>query len=81
MLIDEVQTGVGRTGRMYAFEHADIIPDVVVSSKAIGGGLPVSVMLYHKDLDLWKPGAHAGTFPSNQLGFVAGTATIRFIYR
>lgn len=79
LILDEVQTGLGRTGRMYAFEYAGIVPDVVVLSKAVGGGLPVSVVLYNQDLDVWKPGAHAGTFRGNQLGFVAGSATLRYI--
>jgi diaminobutyrate-2-oxoglutarate transaminase len=79
LIIDEVQTGVGRTGSMYAFEHAGIVPDVVVLSKAVGGGLPLSVVVYHKDLDRWLPGAHAGTFRGNQLAMAAGSATLRFI--
>lgn len=79
LILDEVQTGLGRTGRLYAFEHAEIIPDVLVLSKAVGGGLPLSVMIYHRDLDHWKPGAHAGTFRGNQLAFATGAATIRHV--
>jgi diaminobutyrate-2-oxoglutarate transaminase len=79
LILDEVQTGFGRTGKMFAFEHAGIIPDVVVLSKAIGGGLPMAVVAYHKDLDKWGPGAHAGTFRGNQLAMAAGSATIHFI--
>jgi diaminobutyrate-2-oxoglutarate transaminase len=79
LILDEVQTGWGRTGKLYAFEHAGIEPDVVVLSKAIGGGLPLAVIVYHQDLDLWQPGAHAGTFRGNQLGMAAGLATLRFI--
>jgi diaminobutyrate-2-oxoglutarate transaminase len=79
LIVDEVQTGLGRTGSLYAFEHAAIIPDVVVLSKAIGGGLPLSVVIYHRDLDQWKPGAHAGTFRGNQLAFATGAATIRHV--
>jgi len=79
LIVDEVQTGLGRTGRLYAFEHAGIIPDVVVLSKAIGGGLPLSVVVYRRDLDRWQPGAHAGTFRGNQLAFAAGAATIRYV--
>lgn len=79
LIMDEVQTGLGRTGRLYAFEHAAITPDVLVLSKAIGGGLPLSAIVYHRDLDDWKPGAHAGTFRGNQLAFAAGAATIRHI--
>jgi diaminobutyrate-2-oxoglutarate transaminase len=79
LIVDEVQTGLGRTGRLYAFEHAGIIPDVVVLSKAIGGGLPLSVVVYNATLDRWAPGAHVGTFRVNQMAMAAGTATLRFI--
>jgi diaminobutyrate-2-oxoglutarate transaminase len=79
MILDEVQTGLGRTGRMLAFQHADILPDAIVMSKAIGGGLPMSVVIYDEALDRWGPGAHAGTFRGNQLAMAAGSATIRFV--
>jgi diaminobutyrate-2-oxoglutarate transaminase len=79
LIVDEVQTGLGRTGRLYAFEHAGITPDVVVLSKAIGGGLPLSVIVYRRELDRWHPGAHAGTFRGNQLAFATGAATIRYV--
>jgi diaminobutyrate-2-oxoglutarate transaminase len=79
LILDEVQTGWGRTGKLYAFEHAGIIPDVLVLSKAIGGSLPLSVVVYDKSLDLWQPGAHAGTFRGNQLAMSAGLATLRFL--
>lgn len=79
LILDEVQCGLGRTGRWFAFEHASIVPDVLVLSKAIGGGLPLSVIVYHEALDLWQPGAHAGTFRGNQLAMAAGLATLRFI--
>lgn len=79
LIIDEVQTGIGRTGRMFAFEHSGIQPDVLVLSKAIGGGLPLSAVVYHKELDRWQPGAHAGTFRGNQLAMAAGTATLQYV--
>lgn len=79
LILDEVQTGLGRTGRMFAFEHAGIVPDVVVLSKSIGGGQPMSLVVYHEKLDKWGPGAHAGTFRGNQLGMAAGLATISYI--
>lgn len=79
LIIDEIQTGIGRTGKMFAFEHAGIIPDVLILSKAIGGGLPLSVMIYHKKYDVWKPGAHIGTFRGNQLAMAAGLATLTYI--
>ncbi len=79
LIIDEVQTGWGRTGTMYAFESAEILPDVVVLSKAIGGGLPLAVIVYREELDVWKPGAHAGTFRGNQLAMATGLATLEHI--
>jgi diaminobutyrate-2-oxoglutarate transaminase len=79
LILDEIQAGIGRTGKMFAFEHSGIIPDVVLLSKAVGGTLPMSVVVYHKDLDKWGPGSHAGTFRGNQLGMATGTATLRFI--
>ncbi|UOR11764.1 aspartate aminotransferase family protein [Halobacillus amylolyticus] len=79
LIIDEIQTGIGRTGKFFAFEHADIVPDVIVLSKAIGGSLPLSVVIYDKELDKWSPGAHIGTFRGNQLAMAAGTATIKYI--
>lgn len=79
LIVDEVQTGFGRTGKLFAFEHAGIVPDVVVLSKALGGSLPLSVVVYRGELDQWKPGAHAGTFRGNQLAMAAGSATLRFI--
>ena len=81
LIVDEIQTGLCRTGRLFAFQHADIVPDVVVLSKAIGGGLPMSVVIYDEALDRWKPGAHAGTFRGNQLAMAAGSATIQFALR
>ncbi|EIT86381.1 diaminobutyrate--2-oxoglutarate aminotransferase [Fictibacillus macauensis ZFHKF-1] len=79
LIIDEVQTGVGRTGKMFAFEHAGIVPDIVVISKAIGGSLPLALVVYDEALDQWQPGAHIGTFRGNQLAMAAGTATLRYI--
>ncbi len=81
LIVDEIQTGWGRTGKLYAFEHSGITPDVVLLSKAIGGTLPLSVVLYNEALDLWQPGAHAGTFRGNQLAMAAGTATLAYILK
>jgi diaminobutyrate-2-oxoglutarate transaminase len=81
LILDEVQTGLGRTGDLFAFDHEYVIPDVLVLSKAIGGGLPLSVVVYRGELDTWAPGSHAGTFRGNQLAFAAGAATIREVIR
>lgn len=79
LMIDEVQTGLGRTGKLFAFEHSGINPDVVILSKAIGGSLPLAVVIYNKELDKWGPGSHAGTFRGNQMAMAAGVATIKYI--
>lgn len=81
LIIDEVQTGFGRTGKLFAFEHAGIVPDILVLSKAIGGSLPLSVLVYRKQFDRWKPGAHIGTFRGNQLAMAAGLASLQYINR
>ncbi|MFI9722092.1 aspartate aminotransferase family protein [Streptomyces sp. NPDC052396] len=82
LVVDEVQTGGGRTGTWFAFEQYGIEPDVVVASKALGGlGLPVALILYDARLDTWAPGAHIGTFRGNQLAFAAGTEAVRVVRR
>ncbi len=78
LIVDEIQTGFGRTGSLFAFEQSGIIPDVLLLSKAIGGSLPLSVVVYNKALDQWNPGAHAGTFRGNQLAMAAGLASLRY---
>ncbi|MFG2633746.1 diaminobutyrate--2-oxoglutarate transaminase family protein [Streptomyces sp. NPDC048362] len=79
LIADEIQTGVGRTGAFWAVDHSGITPDVMVLSKAIGGSLPLAVIVYRDDLDVWRPGAHAGTFRGNQLAMAAGTATLAYV--
>ncbi|MER8235280.1 diaminobutyrate--2-oxoglutarate transaminase family protein [Streptomyces sp. NPDC094049] len=79
LVVDEVQTGVGRTGAFWAVEHSGIVPDVMVLSKAIGGSLPLAVIVYRSGLDVWEPGAHAGTFRGNQLAMAAGAATLAYV--
>ena len=79
MICDEIQCGMGRSGKVFAFEYAGIVPDVILISKAVGGGQPLSVVVYDKDLDVWGPGAHAGTFRGNQVAMAAGTVVIQRI--
>ena len=76
MICDEIQCGMGRSGKLFAFEYADIVPDVVLVSKAIGGTQPLAIVIYNKELDKWAPGAHAGTFRGNQLAMKAGTVVL-----
>ena len=79
LIADEVQTGFGRTGALFGVDHAGVVPDVMVLSKAVGGGLPLAVVVYRAELDRWSEGAHTGTFRGNQLAMAAGAATIRHI--
>jgi diaminobutyrate-2-oxoglutarate transaminase len=81
LILDEVQTGWCRTGKMYAFEHFGVVPDVLVLSKAIGGGLPLAIVVYNEQLDVWKPGAHSGTFRGNQLAMATGIATLQVLLK
>ncbi len=82
LVVDEVQTGCGRTGTWFAFEQYDIEPDVIVASKALSGmGLPVAIILYDEKLDVWAPGAHSGTFRGNQPAFAAGAQAVKIIER
>jgi diaminobutyrate-2-oxoglutarate transaminase len=82
LVVDEVQTGCGRTGTWFAFEQYGIIPDVVVASKALSGiGQPVAVIFYDERLDVWAPGAHTGTFRGNQVAFAAGARAVDVVRR
>jgi diaminobutyrate-2-oxoglutarate transaminase len=79
LIVDEVQTGVGRTGAFWAVQHSGVTPDVMVLSRAIGGSLPLAVLVYRDDLDAGQSGAPAGTFRGNQLAMAAGTATLTYV--
>ena len=73
MIVDDIQVGNSRTGTFFSFERANIIPDMVTQSKSIGGcGMPISMLLFKPELDLWEPGQHTGTFRGNQLSLIAG---------
>ena len=78
LILDEIQAGVGRTGTFFAFEAAGIVPDIVTVSKSISGsGLPMSLVLLRPEVDVWKPGAHTGTFRGNNLAFVSAASPSR----
>lgn len=79
MICDEIQCGMGRSGRLFAFDYAGITPDVILASKAIGGSQPMAVVIYNKKLDKWTAGAHAGTFRGNQLAMAAGTVVLETV--
>ncbi len=77
LIVDDVQMGCGRTGPFFSFERAGITPDIVCLSKSIGGyGLPLALTLLKRDLDVWTPGEHNGTFRGNNPAFVAATTAL-----
>ncbi|HEY3985200.1 diaminobutyrate--2-oxoglutarate transaminase [Cedecea sp.] len=79
LIIDEVQAGFARTGKLFAYEHASIEPDIIVMSKAVGGGLPLAVLGLRKEIDAWEPGHHTGTFRGNQLAMATGLTTLKYL--
>ncbi|MGE5659093.1 MAG: diaminobutyrate--2-oxoglutarate transaminase [Actinomycetota bacterium] len=79
LICDDIQVGCGRTGPFFSFERANIVPDLVILSKSIGGyGFPMSLLLLKSELDIWEPGEHTGTFRGNQLAFVGAAAALEY---
>ncbi|MFI6871525.1 diaminobutyrate--2-oxoglutarate transaminase [Nocardia sp. NPDC050406] len=77
LIVDDVQMGCGRTGPFFSFEVAGIKPDIVTLSKSISGyGLPMALVLMKRELDVWAPGEHNGTFRGNNPAFVTAAATL-----
>jgi 4-aminobutyrate aminotransferase len=77
---DEVQTGFGRTGRMFAVEHSDVAPDIIVLAKGIASGFPISAIGARAEImERWPTGAHGGTYGGNPIGCAAALATIDVI--
>ena len=80
LIVDEIQAGFCRTGKMFSFEHTGVIPDIVTMSKALGGvGFPISGMAFKQELDTWPPGKHIGTFRGNVVAYAAGHAALQFM--
>ena len=79
LIVDDIQVGVGRTGRFFSFERAGLEPDLVCLSKSLSGyGLPLAILLIRPDLDIWGPGEHNGTFRGNNPAFVTATAALEY---
>jgi 4-aminobutyrate aminotransferase len=79
LVADEVQTGVGRTGRWWAVDHCGVVPDILVVAKGIASGMPLGAMIAPARLMTWPPGAHGNTFGGNPLSCAAGIATLDVI--
>jgi 4-aminobutyrate aminotransferase len=79
LVADEVQSGMGRTGKMWAIEHFDVEPDIVLSGKGIASGMPLGAMIARAELMTWPAGAHGSTYGGNPVSCAAGLATIDLI--
>lgn len=79
LIVDEVQSGMGRTGKMFALDHYGVKADIVCSAKGIASGLPIGVCVSRADLMDWKPGAHASTFGGNPVCIAAALKTIELL--
>ncbi|MBS0381865.1 MAG: acetyl ornithine aminotransferase family protein [Proteobacteria bacterium] len=80
LIFDEVQTGIGRTGKMFACEHWGVHPDILSSAKGLGSGLPIGAVIAKRSLmSKWKPGAHGNTFGGNPIACAAANATLDLV--
>ena len=79
LVADEVQSGIGRTGRMFAVEHFDVKPDIIVAAKGIASGLPMGLTIARHDVMDWPVGAHSNTFGGNPVACAAALATLKLV--
>ncbi|MBY0121043.1 acetylornithine transaminase [Bacillus sp. S/N-304-OC-R1] len=82
LIIDEIQTGIGRTGAPFAFQHFNLSPDIVTSAKGLGNGLPIGAVIGTKQLEkVFGPGSHGSTFGGNPLSIAAAIATMETVFQ
>jgi 4-aminobutyrate aminotransferase len=79
LVADEVQSGMGRTGKWWAAEHSGVVPDMICVAKGIASGMPLSAVIAPENVMDWKPGAHASTFGGNPVSIAAALATVKLI--
>jgi len=79
LIADEVQMGMGRTGKMFGIEHFGIAPDIICLGKALGGGIPIGATVFRKEMDFGVPGVHSNTFGGNMVACAAALATIKVL--
>jgi 4-aminobutyrate aminotransferase len=79
LVADEVQSGMGRTGKMFGFEHFDFHPDIITIAKGIASGMPLGVTIARAEIMTWEPGAHASTFGGNPVCLAAALETVRLL--
>jgi acetylornithine aminotransferase len=82
LIIDEIQTGIGRTGKPFAFQHFNILPDIITSAKGLGNGLPIGAMIGKEELSVFfDPGSHGSTFGGNPVSVSAAEAVLKEIFQ
>jgi 4-aminobutyrate aminotransferase len=79
LIADEVQSGMGRTGKWWAIEHSGVEPDIICTAKGIASGMPLSAVIARSSIMNWEPGGHASTFGGNPVSVAASLATLRLI--
>jgi predicted acetylornithine/succinylornithine family transaminase len=79
LILDEIQTGIGRTGTLFAYEQYGIEPDIMTLAKGLGGGVPIGAFLAKEGVSVFEPGEHGSTFGGNPLACAAGYATLKFV--
>ena len=79
LVCDEIQSGAGRTGKWFAFEHFDIVPDIILMAKGMASGMPLGAVIARDDVMNWPPGAQGSTFGGNPVCCAAATATLKLI--
>ena len=79
LIVDEVQAGMGRTGKWWAYDHAGITPDIVLTAKGIASGMPISAFIAKESIMQWKPGAHGTTYGGNPVCIASALATMELI--
>lgn len=81
LVADEVQCGIGRTGKMFACEHAGVVPDILVTAKGLGSGMPIGAIIARADISTWESGSHGSTFGGNPVCCAAALATLDVVER
>lgn len=79
LILDEIQTGIGRTGKFFGFEHAGVAPDIMTLGKGLGGGIPLAALVAHEDVCCFEPGDQGGTFNGNAFATAVGCAVMEEI--
>ncbi len=79
LMVDEIQSGAGRTGKWWAVEHENVEPDIICFAKGVGSGMPIGGIIAHKDVMEWKSGSHGSTFGGNPIAAVSALATLNVI--